>query len=186
MRIMVNESEPDPQNERSDRIKNQIAAGSLIFDETSREHRMEGYAAQSGRYFSVPMVTHVEDNLYQGGCADGLPLPDGFKHVISLYPWEQYALPEDCDRDEIVMYDSVDQTFEELERVADLVIKKLQEGPTLVHCQAGLNRSGLVAARVLMKLGRTSDEAISLLREQRSSEVLCNPAFETHLRSLDA
>jgi protein-tyrosine phosphatase len=61
----------------------------------------------------------------------------------------------------------------------------MEKGKTLVHCQAGLNRSGLVAAVALMKLGRTADEAIKLLRDSRSPMVLCNDTFVSQLHQLD-
>ena len=59
-------------------------------------------------------------------------------------------------------------------------------GPVLVHCQAGLNRSGLVTALALMRAGRSSKDAIDLLREKRCDAVLCNPAFHMWLRKQDA
>ena len=58
-----------------------------------------------------------------------------------------------------------------------------ETAPTLVHCQAGLNRSSLVAARALVLGGRTPDEAITLIRRKRSPACLCNPAFERWLRA---
>jgi protein-tyrosine phosphatase len=48
----------------------------------------------------------------------------------------------------------------------------------LVHCQAGLNRSGVVTALALINLGYTPTAAIELMREKRSPLVLCNEAFE--------
>lgn len=57
-------------------------------------------------------------------------------------------------------------------------------GKVLIHCQAGLNRSGLTAALVLMADGYTADDAIRLLRDKRSPVVLCNQAFERFLREL--
>lgn len=48
----------------------------------------------------------------------------------------------------------------------------------LVRCQAGVNRSGLVTALVLMLEGYSAESAIALLRERRASVVLCNSDFE--------
>jgi hypothetical protein len=56
-------------------------------------------------------------------------------------------------------------------------------GPVLVHCQAGLNRSSLVAARALMLDGRTAGDAIRTVREKRSPACLCNRAFEDYLHT---
>ncbi len=66
--------------------------------------------------------------------------------------------------------------------LAKKVVAALDRGPVLVHCQAGLNRSGLITALALMHLGRTADEAIRLLRDRRSPVVLCNRSFERALR----
>jgi hypothetical protein len=54
----------------------------------------------------------------------------------------------------------------------------------LIRCQAGLNRSGLIMALVLMREGYTAKDAIALLREKRSEYALCNKTFEKWLLSL--
>lgn len=54
---------------------------------------------------------------------------------------------------------------------------------TLVRCQAGYNRSGLVVALALVAMGRTPDEAIELIREKRSKFALCNEHFVDLIRS---
>jgi hypothetical protein len=52
----------------------------------------------------------------------------------------------------------------------------------LVRCQAGLNRSGLVMALVLIREGYTADDAIALIRMRRGSSALCNHQFVAWLR----
>ncbi len=47
----------------------------------------------------------------------------------------------------------------------------------LVRCQAGLNRSGLVTALVLVLDGWDPTDAVSLIRRCRSSMALCNEDF---------
>jgi len=47
----------------------------------------------------------------------------------------------------------------------------------LVHCAAGLNRSGIVSARALMYTGYSVTEAIAKVRAARGSYALCNTAF---------
>jgi hypothetical protein len=47
----------------------------------------------------------------------------------------------------------------------------------LIRCQAGLNRSGLVTALVLLIEGWTPEAAIRQIRDQRSPWALCNDAF---------
>lgn len=53
----------------------------------------------------------------------------------------------------------------------------------LIRCQAGVNRSGLVSALVLMFDGYTAADAIELLRCQRGQVVLSNAHFEAWLRT---
>lgn len=149
------------------------------------KQRMSGYATHGMTAFDVPYMSQISGNLWQGGCKDGLALPSLIQHVVSLYPWERYRVDHELlSFLEFRMYDSLHQTFEQVERLATWVSECMDNGPTLVHCQAGLNRSSLVAARALMLQGRTADEAIRLIRESRSPACLCNPAFEQHLRDL--
>ena len=49
----------------------------------------------------------------------------------------------------------------------------------LIRCQAGLNRSGLVTALVLIKEGHDPAMAIELLRTKRDRDALCNLDFAT-------
>lgn len=55
----------------------------------------------------------------------------------------------------------------------------------LIRCQAGLNRSGLVMALVLIRDGYTAAEAIHLIRSQRGQAALCNRTFEKWLLTVD-
>lgn len=152
------------------------------FDPTVQ--RMVGVSAHRYLSFNVPYVTEIADNLWQGGCRNGLILPRFFKHLVSLYMVEQYKVKHELDsKFSIKAYDSVDQSTDQIDAVAAWVNTARQSGPVLVHCQAGLNRSGLVVARALMLNGMSSDAAIRLIRERRSPAVLCNPAFEGWLRS---
>lgn len=151
-----------------------------------REQRMSGVAFHGNTPFDVPYVSEIADNLWQGGCATGLVLPAEIAHVVSLYPWEQYTALHDLRSAlSVRMYDSADQGYAQVDAIAAWVNISRADGPTLVHCQAGLNRSSLVTARALMLDGMTARDAIALLRERRSPACLCNGAFETHLLSLD-
>ncbi len=47
----------------------------------------------------------------------------------------------------------------------------------LVRCQAGLNRSGLVMALVLIREGYTPVQAVELIRQNRGDIALCNDTF---------
>lgn len=163
-------------------------AFSIDFD--PREERMRGTTRLGNLYFDVPFISQVMDNLWQGGCENGLVLPEEIKHVVSLYKWERYTVRHDLlSFTEVTAYDSSDgeglggMSVEEVLNLAELVNKCRSEAPTLVHCQAGLNRSSLIAGTALVLNGDVSsgEEAVALLRERRSPAVLCNPAFASWL-----
>jgi protein-tyrosine phosphatase len=156
----------------------------IDFDPTVK--RMRGISAHGGLSFDVPLISEIGRNLWQGGCEQGLLLPTFIKHLVSVYPWERYTVKHELDSVLVVrMYDSEDQTFDQIEELARWVNLCRATGAVLVHCQAGLNRSSLVAARALMLDGETADEAIRTVREKRSPACLCNRAFEAYLRGLD-
>lgn len=146
--------------------------------------RMEGTAIHGNTPFSVPYISHVVGNLYQGGCANGLVLPTNIEYVVSLYPWEQYVTHDGVvSVMSVKLYDADLADPKLLITAARTVRSFMHLGPTLVHCQAGLNRSSLVAALALMIKGMSANDAIGLLRDKRSPAVLCNPVFETWLRN---
>jgi protein-tyrosine phosphatase len=150
------------------------------------ERRMTGTTVHGNHAFSAPYITHVVGNLYQGGCTSGLTLPDNIQHIVSLYPWEQYKAKHLLRSNmQIKMYDDqggVDH--DEAISIATWAERCTRDAPTLVHCQAGLNRSGLISGLVLRMQGYGADEAIELLRETRSPAVLCNPTFEKFVQEV--
>lgn len=157
-------------------------------DKDPTVQRMSGYAIHGNTPFDVPFISHIEGNIWQGGCQTGLLLPHFFKSLVSLYPWERYKVTQEIPLDNEVyvrMYDSENQGFDQVELLAELVNEFSKQGPVLVHCQAGLNRSSLVAGRALMLQGKTAKEAIELLRLKRSPACLCNKTFEKYLWSCD-
>lgn len=149
--------------------------------------RMVGQTFHGGVKFNVPFITKVSGNLWQGGCQAGLVLPTHINYVVSLYPWERYEIRHKV-RGELYirMYDDRNASLDQIEDIAKQVYDWKKKGNVLVHCQAGLNRSSLVVARVLMMDGMTADEAINHLRESRSPACLCNPGFEQYLRSINS
>lgn len=59
-----------------------------------------------------------------------------------------------------------------LRSLARFVDTCLHDGAVVyIHCQAGMNRSVLVAARVLMERGMTAEEAIALVRDRRNGSL---------------
>jgi hypothetical protein len=130
----------------------------------------------------------VGENLYQGSYPD--EKVDGrFSWVINLAGnshrfydtnWRQTVITtyfEDCP----VLPDA---NF--LYGIADLVNHLRESGAVLVHCEAGLNRSGLICALALMRKEKLSaKEAIETLRKKRNQSVLFNNTFRKWLESHD-
>lgn len=146
-------------------------------------HPITGYL-HTGERLNVPLISQITDNLFVGGCIHGVDLGDFFSHIFSLYMWEQYQYGPDTIHTEVKMYDSrtdpVD--IETVDSMSDQIVEALHEGGNvLVHCQAGINRSNLLAASALVKMGYTPEDAIGLLREKRSRLVLANKTFEDFL-----
>ena len=151
-------------------------------------HHIEGYAREdpTHTHFDVPLISQVTDNLWQGGCQNGVNLKGYFKHIVSLYPWEQYD--PGCELDSFVqvrLYDGpIVPSTAQLYQLARWINLCRLTGPTLVHCQAGLNRSGLLTGLALVLSGMKPEDAIALLRKNRCQQVLCNAKFETWLLSV--
>lgn len=149
-----------------------------------QRQRLVGISAHGLLPFDVPFVSEILPDLWLGGCEDGLVLPTFVEHLVSLYPWEQYTVRHELASSlQVRMYDSVDQAFHQVDGIAAWVNECRATGPTLVHCQAGLNRSSLVVGRALVLDGMDPVEAIALLREKRSPVCLSNPSFERWLLS---
>ena len=69
-----------------------------------------------------------------------------------------------------------------LHSLAEMVNILRRQSPVLVHCFAGLNRSGLICALAIMKEENLSAaEVITRLRDIRSPDVLTNSLFERWL-----
>ena len=154
----------------------------IQFDPTQR--RMRGRAFHGNASFDVPFISQITGTLWQGGCQQGLRLPAHIKNVISLYPWEKYTVKHELDSvTSVRLYDDlIGPDRDQMIALAQWINVCRKKGDTLVHCQAGLNRSGLLTGLALVLDGYTPDDAINLLRETRSPAVLCNPVFEQWLR----
>jgi protein-tyrosine phosphatase len=144
-------------------------------------HRIEGIARMGNKKFTVALFSHIIGNLYTGGCPVQ-EAPKDFKFIVSLYPWEPYEIHDHQMLTSIKLYDHGEIPDETTVRIlAKHVNECVKIGPTLVHCQAGLNRSALVAAVALIETGMKPTDAIALLREKRCDAVLCNEHFERWL-----
>jgi hypothetical protein len=151
------------------------------FADTSSEP-IEGLEEPERIELELALFSQIAPNVWMGGCpVDSVPPETRF--IVNLYPWADYATPEG-----ITMTRSWLQDIHEMPNVDELIalacwvsaVRRI--GPVLVHCQAGLNRSGLVTALSLMVDGATAGDAIGHLRACRHPMVLCNTTFESWLR----
>lgn len=140
-----------------------------------------------GTYINLPLISHITDNLYVGGCQP-TDLGDFFSHVFSFFVWGRYDVADGVVLNEYEMYDGNGVDPRPIAEAVPEIVEALEAGGNvLVHCQAGINRSNLVAAHVLREWKNlTSAEAIGLLRERRGDVVLANQTFEQYLLGLDS
>ena len=111
-----------------------------------------------------------------------------FDTVVSLHAWSNPAdwhvreIRQPFHDGEVSEFDVDDLRF-----VANAAYDDWMNGRrVLVRCLAGLNRSGLVIALVMMMAGFAANEAIEHLRSRRSKYVLFNQDFAQWLLELDA
>lgn len=164
---------------KNEHVNEQVSDGNLA-DLTT--HHIEGIAREGMTPFKVSLFSQIDGNLWSGGCPR-VSAPEHFKFIVNLYPWEPYRCHPHQALLQIQLFDSGEVPPEEtLVALATTVNAFRKAGPTLVHCQAGLNRSGLVTALALILSGMEPAFAIQRMREKRCDAVLCNKAFEGWLR----
>ncbi len=144
----------------------------------------------------LELYSQILPGLYMGGTDEDdvvvrarkrLPTvsdPRPFDAVVSL---DAYTLPVGWHVKEL-RYAFVDgplneEQIEHIELVADWAFVEWKAGSkTLIRCQAGLNRSGLVTGLVLLRDGMKVELVIDLIREQRSEYALSNYHFVEYLK----
>jgi protein-tyrosine phosphatase len=143
------------------------------------------------------LFSEILPNLYMGGTGDfdivqfGKQLPElhereEFDSVVTCY---SYAQPMSWYVHEN-RYGFADgpmdaETFVKVQELATWLHAEWRSGKKcLSRCQAGLNRSGLVVALVLMLEGYSADEAVALIREKRDPNALFNFHFVRKLQEL--
>jgi protein-tyrosine phosphatase len=130
----------------------------------------------------IPLMTEVIPGLWVGGAA-GTVLPENISDVVSLTGTLGYKIGHHLSSVLVTAWeDDQEQPLDQLDAIAAWV--NSCAGPVLVHCGAGLNRSGVVAARALMLGGMTADEAITCIRTARHQSCLSNSHFEGWLHEL--
>ena len=112
---------------------------------------------------------------------------DNFDTVVTLYAW---ARPADWFVKElrfgIMDSDMSDFNLEDLKALVETAHADWKAGRrVLIRCQAGINRSSLVMALVLIRDGLSAKKAIELMRQQRGQAVLSNHHFVDWLLQLD-
>ena len=136
------------------------------------------------------LYSEILPNLFQGGTEDDdvihyaqnshrrrTDLP--FDSIVTMYAW---ARPADWNVQEFrygVPDASISQVdLNRLRQAVDFGYIQWKSGDrVLVRCQAGLNRSGLVTALILIKAGHSPEEAINLIRNNRGDVALFNQNF---------
>lgn len=139
------------------------------------------------------LYSEIAPNLFMGGTddLDVIQLPARnrkrdelpFEAIVTMYAW---ARPADW-RVQEFRYGVPDAS------IADIDLRRLREAVdfgfnrwksgdrVLVRCQAGLNRSGLVTALILMLDGLSAKDAIKTIRTNRAQLALFNHDFVTWL-----
>ena len=149
----------------------------------------------TGRATSIPLCpdpwNEVVPGLFQGGhdvrsqSRSACVVTDQFDLVVSMTTREGYGPAEDVEHHVARMADAgVDAgVASRVDELSSLAAQAVDAGRrVLVRCSGGLNRSGLVVASTLVRLGYAPDEAIDLVRRARGPWALTNPAFVAHLR----
>ena len=136
----------------------------------------------------------IAPNLFQGGTdvldvihlaqTNSRPRVDlPFDAIVTMYAW---ARPADWNIQEF-RYGVPDASISDIDlsrlrQAVEFGYDRWKAGDrVLVRCQAGLNRSGLVLALILIKDGLTPQEAINRIRENRGSDALFNADFHDWL-----
>jgi hypothetical protein len=120
-----------------------------------------------------------EDVVQRGKTSRALSEPSPFDSVVCMYghanPIGYYVREQ---RFGIADAELDEASKPEIIQLADWLHSEWKKGKRVAgKCQAGLNRSSLCVALVLLKEGYTATEAIALIREKRSAYALFNDHF---------
>jgi hypothetical protein len=152
-------------------------------------HTHERYYQPVAYMTQVRPRSHGRGALYQGGVNESLWLPLDIRYVVSLHAVEYIRHHPLRGFAYFDAEDSLDQdpsVFVAASEVA-MTFWKQGDGDVLIHCMAGLNRSGVTTALTIMHTeGWTAEATIQRLRALRSPDVLYNPAFEAFVRTQGA
>jgi protein-tyrosine phosphatase len=121
------------------------------------------------------------------GMPEATVTKEHFDTVVTLYAW---AKPADWFVKElrlgILDGDLSDFDWEEMRNLVLTAHGDWKAGKrVLIRCQAGITRSSLVMALVLIREGFSAKKAIELMRQKRGQAVLANRHFVEWLTDLD-
>lgn len=120
-----------------------------------------------------------EDVIQKGKSTYSLAQPAPFDSVVCMYghanPIGYYVREQ---RYGIADAELNEESKPEIRQLAEWLHSEWKLGKRVAaKCQAGWNRSGLIAALVLLKEGYSAEDAINLIRSKRSPYALSNPHF---------
>jgi len=123
----------------------------------------------------------------------------GIKAIVSaLTPGEieELALTEEqscCAKQAIKFYGfpiedrSVPEASPEFDKFIDRLNAELQAGlPIVIHCRAGIGRSSLIAACLLIRRGMLADEALTAVEGARGCSVPDTPEQRTWIKKFES
>jgi protein-tyrosine phosphatase len=102
-----------------------------------------------------------------------------FDSIVTMYAW---ARPADWNVQEF-RYGVPDASITDIDltrlrEAVEFAYSRWKSGDrVLIRCQAGLNRSGLVTALLLIKDGHSPESAITMIRTGRGEDGLFNTSF---------
>ena len=168
-----------------------------VFDGTTKCHDCQSTGWTQWAALAHEPYTKIIDGIYVGGCdyADEngreaeyhVGRGDPFDAVVSMYGHAHKYGPYGPDGMTHHMYPFADSALDEdaiglAYRAAKTVDTEVRAGSSvLVRCQAGLNRSNLVAGIYLIAYRKMDPKAVVDLLRTRSPWVLCNDDFEAFL-----
>lgn len=145
---------------------------------------MDMVEGEGGELQYIPQRVEVLPGLWLGSMPEKIGAD--LKSVLSLAG----ATGQRASRDQQIVVtffeDGALPDVDYLNALADLGLAMWKKGPLLVHCQAGLNRSAMIVVLMLVRSGKmTAGDAVAMLRAKRSTSVLFNVNFLSHVLSLD-
>ncbi|ACU74323.1 dual specificity protein phosphatase [Catenulispora acidiphila DSM 44928] len=158
--------------------------------------RTTGRGRDHGDWDDVPREpwSEVAPRLWMGGheyiAGDGewttAVVADQFDVVYSLHFREGYGPGTGVDHHVLEVPDDVltaRQIFAVEKFAASAALDYAAGRRVLVRCRAGMNRSGLVVAEVLIRCGYTAPDAIAMIRRRRAAGALSNLSFVAYLET---